>query len=69
MVVLIRLRLSFGLSVAQKGQAETFVFRYIEGGDRERERERMRVCGEEKLRGESDRTDEVENVGALDEKR
>lgn len=28
-MVLIRLLLSFGLSVALKGQAETFVFHYI----------------------------------------
>lgn len=30
MVILIRSQLSFGLSAAQKGQAETFVFHYIE---------------------------------------
>lgn len=46
---LIRLLLSFALSVPLKGQAETFVFHYIVPSKIEGDGDRMRVCGEGKV--------------------
>lgn len=69
MVILIRLQLSFGLSAAQKGQAETFVFHYISRKRQARGwRENEGLQGGEGGRGES-QTNGVENVRAIDEKR
>lgn len=46
---LIRLLLSFGLSMPLKGQAETFVFHYIVLSKIEGDRDRVRVCGQGKV--------------------